>query len=90
MDKEIKVPTLCRSSYSEVVQILLTLTGNLLFKKYGICTGTLSKSEEPLIRHVKISSDLPGQLKRKLSHLGQIVSMKVGGSLWTAVHLSTR
>ena len=53
VDKAIEVRTLCRSSNSEVVQILLTLSWNLLFKKYGICTGTPSKSEEPLFRHVK-------------------------------------
>ena len=48
------------------------------------------KSKGLMFNHVQNSSDLlTGQLKRKVSHLGQIANMKIKNLLWTAPHLST-
>ena len=37
----------------------------------------------------KFSDRRTEQLKRKLSYLGQIVTMRIANSLWTTVHFST-
>ena len=49
-----------------------------------------NKVRGSLVQACENYSDLPTrQLKRKLSHLGQIANMKIKKSLWTAAHLST-
>ena len=58
-------------------------------KKHGTCTRT-SIVKGSMFRHVKIHPTVPtGQFKKKLSHLGQIVNMKIESSLWKAAHLTT-
>ena len=67
---------------------LLRQTWNLFTR--GACTRTHIQSEGLVFKHVKFSSfDRTEQVKRKLSHLGQNVTMKIENSLWTAAHLST-
>ena len=78
-DKVVEVRTLCRMTNSEVVQMVLKKTSQDFFSKNGL-----------LFRHVKTSSDHRTEMmKRRLTHLGQIVTMKIGSSLWSAAHLST-
>ena len=77
VNKEVEVRTLCLMRNSEVVQGLLKETLNLLARKPGTCTKSCTKSKELVSRHVNKSPyHRTEQLKRKLSHLGQIVTMK--------------
>ena len=66
---------------------LLNQTRNLLSKK--ALHKNINKIQETYVQACENSSDLPtGKFKRKLSHLGQIVNMRIEHLLWALAHLS--
>ena len=89
-EKTIETRTLCRMRHSEVVQSLLKRTWNLLPRKLGTYPTVLESQRNLCPGVCENSSDhRTEQVRRKLSHLGQIVTMIVESSLWTAAHLFT-
>ena len=91
VDKAVEVRVLCHSHNWEVAQFLLKETRNLLAKNVGLAQEHVQKLKGLKFRRVKKSSNQrTEQLTRKMSHPGQIVTMKIEKSLLTAAHLSTR